>query len=210
MTTPSTSSWPSWPGHRSGMPPSLARPPRSSPTCQRPGRRTCRLSLTCSASANMNRSSPAPTGWFLSAALTWSDISNEAKRSTSPWLARPPAARRPRRAASVPQQRNVIPVRPRDSRQALDPDPDQGQVRSRTIPGAVPAIGDSVSLRGAAAAWLCSGEQVADRGGEDADHASGRSGQPGPDRSRRGWGLTENLRLPVNVNLWVNINLEVK
>ena len=140
ITTPSTSPWLSWPGRRSGTPPSRARPPRSSPTCRRPGRRSCWPSPTSSASANIDRSSPAPTGWYLSAAPTWSDISNEAKRSSLPWPVTPPAAGRPRRAASAPQQRIVIPVWPRDSRQALDPDPDQGQVRSRTMLGAVMAL----------------------------------------------------------------------
>src|SRR5262249_49788756 len=48
----STSRWPSWPGRRSATPPSRARPPRSSLTCQRPARRSYPPWPTCSASAN--------------------------------------------------------------------------------------------------------------------------------------------------------------
>lgn len=62
MTTPSTSPWPSWPGRRSGTPPSPGRPPQSSLICQRPGRRSCRPSPTCAASASRDRSSRAPPG----------------------------------------------------------------------------------------------------------------------------------------------------
>jgi pimeloyl-ACP methyl ester carboxylesterase len=62
MTTPSTSPWPSWPGRRSGTPPSRGRPPRSSLTCQRPARRSCRRSPTSSAFANIARNNRAPTG----------------------------------------------------------------------------------------------------------------------------------------------------
>jgi Domain of unknown function (DUF4331) len=69
-TTPSTSPWPSWPGRRSETPPSHGRPPRSSLTCQRPARRSCRPSPTSSASASKDRNSTAPTRWSRSVAPT--------------------------------------------------------------------------------------------------------------------------------------------